>query len=637
MFLFLECSGGRRGDTSYFTSPVFSNMKTMTFWYHMAGSAMGSLSVEAYGTSRKWQRLWLKSGPQQSAQTSSWLQAAVSLPAGTSQVRFVGRRGPNWSSDMAIDDVMFSLAPATPPPPAAEVLISLPVPPLEINDLVRVVTLDSCCRKVTGTTPLRWTAGESYYIKALLKAGGGSNYVKVGMTVRTDRDSAGDASGKEYSPIPISLFDCVVPVQQTMPQPPTPTCDFDGALGMCGWTESGNNHWMRGSTTPSAGTGGNKAQSGQHFMFLETNHGCPGSASYLISPTLSPLMRSMKFFYHMHGASMGTLSVEALVTRSVKLHASNYGQYLRVSSASAAGSSRSSWELHEVRCDTANGTRLQLQLDSASTSPLMAQNALDGSNLTWWAGVGSSRCAGARLAHGCQWLILKLPEPASSVICTITQHFTDSSNALSAVSIEASSDKKHWTMPVTQPLGLGDTTFAVSGEGISHWHGWISAGWTLTGQQHTQQHHSWTAAELEVPARTAQVRFKGIRGSSSTGDMAIDTVRFSSRVYIPPRPLGNFASPPRFPATQYAHLSCDFDGETACDGWSYDDGVATRPSPCTGTRPSPGTGAGKGRPIGQGRRRMLLAPAPEVSAKLCTDYPGVGVNVECKNPPVVLP
>lgn len=45
--------------------------------------------------------------------------------------------------------------------------------PATQSSLVKVVELESCCIEVTGTVQVSWTAGKTYYIKGLLKEGGG--------------------------------------------------------------------------------------------------------------------------------------------------------------------------------------------------------------------------------------------------------------------------------------------------------------------------------------------------------------------------------------------------------------------------------------------------------------------------------
>jgi hypothetical protein len=67
--------------------------------------------------------------------------------------------------------------------------------------LVKVVELTGCCRKINGRTQLSWTKGQAYYIRALVKEGGGGEYLRVGMKV----------GNKEYFPIPISMFTTIPP------------------------------------------------------------------------------------------------------------------------------------------------------------------------------------------------------------------------------------------------------------------------------------------------------------------------------------------------------------------------------------------------------------------------------------------
>jgi hypothetical protein len=58
------------------------------------------------------------------------------------------------------------------------------------------VELRGCCRKVQGRRQFKWKARRTYYIRALVKEGGGGEYLDVGM--RTGR--------KEWFPIPLSAF-----------------------------------------------------------------------------------------------------------------------------------------------------------------------------------------------------------------------------------------------------------------------------------------------------------------------------------------------------------------------------------------------------------------------------------------------
>lgn len=63
-------------------------------------------------------------------------------------------------------------------------------------NLIKAVELVGCCRKVQGTKAVQWVAERTYYVRALLKEGGGGEYLRVGLK----------AGSKEFYPVPISMF-----------------------------------------------------------------------------------------------------------------------------------------------------------------------------------------------------------------------------------------------------------------------------------------------------------------------------------------------------------------------------------------------------------------------------------------------
>ena len=116
-YLYTEASGKPYNKLHRLESPLFSLQQdaTLSFFYHMRGSDyMGTLSVEVNNNETGWSTLWSRTGDQ----GNSWLDAAILLPASATQVRFNGKTGNGWRSDMALDDVSFSqFAPPSPPPP----------------------------------------------------------------------------------------------------------------------------------------------------------------------------------------------------------------------------------------------------------------------------------------------------------------------------------------------------------------------------------------------------------------------------------------------------------------------------------------------------------------------------------------
>ncbi|MEE4256157.1 MAG: PKD domain-containing protein, partial [Bacteroidales bacterium] len=111
-YLYIEASSCF-SQTESITSPVFDltglSDADMTFWYHMWGADMGTLSVQVStdgGTS--WSsNIWSLSGDQ----GNSWQQQVINLDSYVSEndlvIRFTGATGADYASDIAIDD--FSL------------------------------------------------------------------------------------------------------------------------------------------------------------------------------------------------------------------------------------------------------------------------------------------------------------------------------------------------------------------------------------------------------------------------------------------------------------------------------------------------------------------------------------------------
>lgn len=88
-------------------TPVFdlagATTPTVSFWYHMYGSAMGELHVDAFANGT-----WTNDimPPFSGNQGNQWLMAVVDLSGytGTVKLRFRGITGTSYTSDMAIDD-----------------------------------------------------------------------------------------------------------------------------------------------------------------------------------------------------------------------------------------------------------------------------------------------------------------------------------------------------------------------------------------------------------------------------------------------------------------------------------------------------------------------------------------------------
>lgn len=111
-YLYTEASGtSNRSNIVY--SPCFEitglTNPILAFFYHMTGSDMGTLWVEATANGgATWDTLWTQTGEVQLAETDPWTLETISLSAYINQTltfRFHGLTGGGFESDMALDDI----------------------------------------------------------------------------------------------------------------------------------------------------------------------------------------------------------------------------------------------------------------------------------------------------------------------------------------------------------------------------------------------------------------------------------------------------------------------------------------------------------------------------------------------------
>lgn len=107
-YLFTEASGGCNNMEALLVTPCMdlSGMGAphLSFWYHMDGADMGELHVDVFNGTTYDEDLWVLSGDQ----GNTWQQASVNLAAYSGDlinIRFRGITGPDFQSDMALDDI----------------------------------------------------------------------------------------------------------------------------------------------------------------------------------------------------------------------------------------------------------------------------------------------------------------------------------------------------------------------------------------------------------------------------------------------------------------------------------------------------------------------------------------------------
>ncbi len=93
-------------NSSTFEAGSFST--NVSFWYHMFGANMGTLSLDVYNGT--WNNEWSLTGAQQAAQGNAYLNANVDLSSysGNIKIRFRYDWGGGFAGDVAIDDIQIN-------------------------------------------------------------------------------------------------------------------------------------------------------------------------------------------------------------------------------------------------------------------------------------------------------------------------------------------------------------------------------------------------------------------------------------------------------------------------------------------------------------------------------------------------
>ncbi|MCF6180612.1 immunoglobulin-like domain-containing protein [Lutibacter sp.] len=134
--------------------------------------------------------------------------------------------------------------------------------------------------------------------------------------------------------------------------------------------------------TPSSGTGPSAAFDGTDYLYTEASAngtGFPNKIAYLISPCfeLAGYKNSQfSFYYHMYGASMGTLSVEVSID--------NWATYTSLFSISGPQQTSNSdaWKIQIVDLTAYDGQTIKLRFKGLTGSDYTSDIAIDNINLT---------------------------------------------------------------------------------------------------------------------------------------------------------------------------------------------------------------------------------------------------------------
>jgi len=154
----------------------------LSFFYHMFGDDMGTLNVDISNDGgATWNNLWSQTGEVQGAHSDAWIEVVIDLfgYTGPSQFRFQGIAGPNFESDMAIDDV--SLVPNSECPVKSSVSIA--------NILETSATVNWTNNPVNDGTEIEFvdlTGGDIFTGVPTFTGLTGTSYMLTGLTQAND-------------------------------------------------------------------------------------------------------------------------------------------------------------------------------------------------------------------------------------------------------------------------------------------------------------------------------------------------------------------------------------------------------------------------------------------------------------------
>ena len=295
-------------DVSALTAPM------VQFYYHMNGTAMGDLAVEAWDGAT-WNVVDNINGQQQAAQADPWLLRTIYLPTytGVIQIRFIATgSGITQYGDMSIDDISIIETPTCPAPnglTATNVLATSADIGYTDNSGAGLANIEygptgfvpGTGTTITGTTNNPESisgliANTTYDFYVQSDCGGGDLSTWTGPFTFTTPCATLVAPWTDD----IEAHTAAQGITSSM-------CWNASAPGVYDWNITGT------GTTPSTGTGPNVANSGVKYFYIEASTTTVGPA-VLTSPNIDVTALTLpmiEFYYHMHGTVTGDLAIEA--------------------------------------------------------------------------------------------------------------------------------------------------------------------------------------------------------------------------------------------------------------------------------------------------------------------------------------
>ncbi|MFC2104736.1 M4 family metallopeptidase [Bacteroidota bacterium] len=376
-YMYIEASSPNYpSKTAILNSPCFDlsgeSSATFEFDYHMYGSAMGTLQLQASTNGTSWTTLWTKSGDQ----GNTWSTASVNLSSylgATIKLRFYGTTGSSYTSDMTVDNLILTNGSTadTQAPTAPTGLSSSSITETSFTlswnastDNVGVTGYDvysngSLLGSVTGTSAsiTGLTASTTYAMSVRAKDAAGNISASSSTLNVTTADPAGTGCTGGISSYPYSQ-------------------SFEGSIG--DWTQDSNDdlNWtVDANGTPSSSTGPSTADDGTYYIYVEASSpNYPSKTAIINSPCFDLTAESnatFSFAYHMYGTAMGT----------IQLQASTDGTSW-TTLWTKSGDQGNSWNNATVSLSSYFGTSVQLRYVATTGSSYTSDFAIDDISVT---------------------------------------------------------------------------------------------------------------------------------------------------------------------------------------------------------------------------------------------------------------
>lgn len=327
-YLYVESSLGQVGNTANFvTIPIDLgplNVPELRFWYHMYGTNTGTLNAEVNG-GQGWVNVWNRTGAQQTAETAPWLQAVVPLPQfadDTIRIRFSTSRLGGFG-DIAIDDISLQEAPSCPQPNNLSAL-----------SVGAVNAVLDWTPGVASNWNIQYGAPGFVLGSGVTVNAGAHPYTLTGLSPNTNysvyvRDSCGLGDVSVWIG-PITFRTNCLPINAPFVENFSSSAWVSGtgfnnandAIDPCWSRTPGTQTGFTGSffwgTKAGAPGGFGTGPSGDHtsgtavgkYVYIESSFGTAGATTEILSPLINLTSLSqpeLRFWYHMYGASMGTI------------------------------------------------------------------------------------------------------------------------------------------------------------------------------------------------------------------------------------------------------------------------------------------------------------------------------------------